>query len=101
MNTRNLVAASIAALMMIAGSAVAADNPPFPSQAIEVGGHWTGKVGRDSTPGMDVAVFPSAAVEFSGLADAVMTTRPAQMTMRANQTSPFPSAAIEVSGRAL
>lgn len=97
MNTRKLVASSLTALMIVAGNAVAAEQAPFPSSAHEVGGHWTGKVGRDSTPGKDIGIFPSAAVEFSSVGDVRMAARPARSATRASQASPFPSAASEFS----
>lgn len=98
MNTRKLVAYSLTALMIVAGNAVAEEQAPFPSSAHEVGGHWTGKVGRDSTPGKDVAIFPSAAVEFSSVGEVNMAAKAARLTKRTIDTSPFPSASIEISG---
>lgn len=102
MNTRKLVAASLTTLMIVAGNAAAAEaQAPFPSSAREVGGHWTGKIGRDTTPGMDLAVFPSAAQEFSSLADAGFTPPKKAIQARSRDGDVFPSAGIEISGRAL
>lgn len=110
MNTRKLVASSLTALMIVAGNAVAEEQAPapFPSSAREVGGHWSGKVGRDSTPGMDIAIYPTAGREFSSLSNVAWPGRDAQYSvrtggkfvgtsMREYKSAVFPSAAREFS----
>ncbi len=99
MNTRKLVASSLTALMIVAGNAVAAEQAPFPSSAHEVGGHWTGKAGRASTPGNDLAVYPSAGKEFSSIAidGGFQSGNVARQASPAGHMTAFPSAGREFS----
>lgn len=108
MNTRKIVISSLAALMIVAGNAVAAEQSPFPSSAREVGGHWTGQVGHAGTSSSSIAVFPSAAREFSSLSNEawpgrdreyhVDTTRMTDSySVSGHGVAVFPSAAREFS----
>jgi len=97
MLNRKIATAIAATFALIAGTAAAADHSSIPSQAIEVGGHWTGKVGRDSTPGRDLTAFPSAAIEFSSIGTDNRMTNVAMNRVTSGYVVAFPSAAREFS----
>lgn len=102
MNTRTLIASSITALMIFSGNAIAhEERPPFPSSAFEVGGHWTGKVGRDSVPGTGRGVFPSGGRSTVRAQLPAAPTRSTPDRMSGQGGSSFPSAGIEISGRTI